>query len=117
MHENAAAAVTLAIAVVVATVGTIYQVDAVSTPCRASTCAAETASGMASPPDDWEASFQRALRQTERGFLQMAGLAPVTQGPHEPPVVVAYPTHPSHSNATTGGGLRVSVSCDGERDC
>jgi hypothetical protein len=117
MHENAAAAVTLAIAVIVATVGTIYQVDAVSTPCSGSTCAAEAASGMASPPDGWEASFQQALRQTQRGFLEMAGLAPAPQVPHESPVVVAYPTHPSHPNATTGGGLSVSVSCDGERDC
>ncbi len=74
MPANVVAAASLVLAMLVATIGTICQVDSVSAPCRAAECA-ETVAGMAPPLDEtWQASLERALHRTERGLLQMAGL-------------------------------------------
>lgn len=73
MPANVVAAASLALAMLVATLGTICQVDSRSAPCPAAGCA-ETMAGMAPSEQTWEASLERALDQTERGLLQMAGL-------------------------------------------
>jgi hypothetical protein len=69
MHSSFAAA-TLALAVALATVGTIWQVDA---PARPAATPPTTAAGV-SHVEGWNDSLHRLLHHTEQGLHRMAGL-------------------------------------------
>ncbi len=69
-----AAAATLFLAMLVATVGTIVQADPDLAACAAHLSPTTTQSAGTASSDSWEASLEQALRRTERGFQQMAGL-------------------------------------------
>ena len=68
------AAATLFFAMIVAMVGTIYQADPDSAACETLPCPSATYSAGTASSDSWQASLEQALRRTERGFQQMAGL-------------------------------------------
>ena len=76
-QASVVAATTLALIMLVATFGTIWQADSRAVHCATAPCPAETQAGMAPSPTPWETSLRQALRQAERGLLQMAGRAPV----------------------------------------
>ncbi len=70
---GSAAATTLVLAMIVATVGTIFQADVIAASCGSQPCPTAIY-GTAAASDSWEASLRHALHRTERGLQQMAGL-------------------------------------------
>ncbi len=75
MPANVAAAAVLALTMLIATVGTIYQVDAAEVPRSVAPCPSAADAGTAlSPSTHWEASLRQAIYRTERGLLKMAGI-------------------------------------------
>lgn len=76
-QASIAAATTLALVMLVATFGTIWQADARAVPHATAPCPVQIQAGMVASPNTWETSLLQALRQAERGFQQMAGMASV----------------------------------------
>jgi len=75
MPVGVAAAATLIFTMALATVGTIVQANPLPPACEVGLC--ENGPPTAAPPGGWEDTFADALRRTERGLQQMAGLHPV----------------------------------------
>ena len=78
MHTSSSlpAALSLAMAMGAATLGTILQADPSSAGRESVPCVTQDVR-MVSSLDTWEASITRAMCRTQDGFLRMAGMAKV----------------------------------------